>query len=95
MSDERMRELAGGKGKFEREETARAIQNRDENWKRILKAEQAAAFERRKRRVMLVIGLVMSTAAMITFMDLDLISDILAVVFSSGIAAVFGYAIRK
>ena len=84
-----------GPGKYEREMAAEAIKNRDAEWNRILKEENAIAFQKRKRQVLLVLGGVLSTGAMVAFMDLALISDILAVVFSSGLAAVFGYAIRK
>ena len=84
-----------GPGKYERAMAAEAIKNRDAEWNRILKEENAIAFRERKRKVLLVLGAILSTAAMIAFMDLALISDILAVVFSSGLAAVFGYGFRK
>ena len=84
-----------GPGKYERQMAEEAIRNRDAEWNRVMKIENAIAFQKRKRKVLLVLGGILSTAAMIAFMDLALISDILAMVFSSALAAVFGYAFRK
>lgn len=55
------------------------------------KAEGDAVFQKRKRRVMMVSGLVLTTAAMIAFIECGQISYALAMCFNAVLAGAFGY----
>lgn len=58
------------------------------------KAEEAYAFQKRKHRVLMVAGLILTTAAMIAFIEYGQISFYLAMCFNAALAGVFGYNIK-
>lgn len=78
-------------GRYEQISAEQAIRNRDEAWKEIRRAEEDYAFQKRKRRVMMICGLVLTTGAMIAFIEYGQISCVLGMCFNGALAAVFGY----
>lgn len=92
MSDERRNNNQSGA--YERTSAEQAIRNRDAAWQDIRKAEEAYAFQKRKHRVLMVAGLILTTAAMIAFIEYGQISCVLAMCFNAALAAVFGYNIK-
>lgn len=90
MSNERKTQS----GMYERTSVEEAIHNRDAAWQDIRKAEEAYAFEKRKRRVLMAAGLILTTAAMIAFIEYGQISFYLAMCFNAALSGVFGYHVK-
>lgn len=82
-------------GRYARQDDDQAIRNRDTHWQEIRKAEDDYAFQKRKRQVLLIGGLILTTAAMIGFIEFDQISCNLAMCFNAALAAVFGHHIGR
>lgn len=80
------------KGHFERSE---AVRNHEKAWDEVLKAEaEDHAFRQRKRRLVMVSGLILTAAAMIAFIQFGKISYDLALCFETVIAAAFGWGMK-
>lgn len=84
-----------GQGRYARAEDAEAIRAREAAYKQqIVREENEAARRKRGKRVGLGLALLVMVAMMITFIQYGLISDILAVAFSSILAATIGCFMR-
>ena len=83
--------MSNTKGRYEKDE---AVRNHEKAWEEILEAEEDFAFRQRKRRVMMVFGLILATAARITFIQFGKISYDLAMCFNAAIAAAFGWGMK-
>lgn len=95
MSEERMKSIAGGTGRYARPDDAQAIRNRDAAWQEVLKAEQADMYAKRKRRVVLGACLVLTAGMLLAMIHQDLINQLIGEVFLAADAAWFGYHIGK
>lgn len=67
-----------------------ALRNYEAAWKQVRKDEEEFAFQHRKRRILMAVGLILTTAAMVAFIRMDLIDSSLAMAFNAGLAAAFG-----
>ncbi len=86
---------SSGQGRYARAEDAEAIRAReDATRKQIVREENEAARRKRVKRLGLGLALAALVAMMITFIQYGLISDILAVAFSSVLAATIACFMR-
>lgn len=82
-------------GKYARPDDAEAIRNRDAQWKEILKEEQAAAWNKRKRRVTMWALLILSGGMMLALIHNQLIDQLVGELFLAALTAGFGYQAGK
>lgn len=82
-------------GKYARPDDAEAIRNRDAQWKEILKEEQAAAWNKRKRRVAMWALLILSGGMMLALIHNQLIDQLVGELFLAALTAGFGYQAGK
>ena len=82
------------KGHFERTSSDEAIRNHEKAWREIREMEDDFAYRQRKRRVLMVVCLIASTAAMIAFIQFGKISHDLAMCFNAVIAAALGRGMK-
>lgn len=76
-------------GRFEKTDD-QALRNYEAAWKQVRKDEEAFAFQRRKRRILAVTGLILTTAGMIALVTFDQMTYITGMAFNALFAALFG-----
>ena len=92
MSNERK---TANSGKFAKPDDAEAIRNRDAEWQKILKEENAAAWEKRKHRVVMIACLILSAGMMVAMIHCQLIDQFIGELFLVALAGGFGYQVGK
>lgn len=84
------------KGRYERscsvEEAEKAL---EAEWKKVRREEEKNGYQRRKRKVLLVTGLILTAAGLLGMIHHDLIHQLIGEVFLVAATFVFGFFLGK